>query len=132
MALAAGELAAIRAEAERTILTESAQILRNTSQSSASDSLGGGGVQGDWKPAGDGVACRVAKVYRPKPEDIVAGQVRAMLMYETRFAVGVELLPTDRVRILTGVYPGLYSVSNVAQGQSEAILLYVWLASIEP
>ncbi len=131
MALDQDELAAIRAEAERTILVQSAQVMRNSGQTAASDSLGGGGVQADWQNVGDPVATRL-KVHRPKAEEVVAGQVRSMTLFEARFPVGTDIRVTDRVDVLTGDYPGLYSVESVSSGQAEMVMLYCWLTSVEP
>ena len=118
-------------EAYRMVLSQSAQILRNVDQTAASDNLGGGGSLGDFEPFGLPVMCRL-KVHRPKVEEVVAGQVRSLTLYETRFPVGTDLLASDRVQVLTGDYPGLYSVSSVEEGQSEMVFLYCWLESVEP
>lgn len=128
--LDAAELAEIRTEAERTVLVQSAQILRNTGQSAAGDNLGGGGLLGDWEPFGVVVSCRL-KVHRPKAEEVVAGQVRSLTMFEARFPVGTDLLVTDRVDVLNGDYPGTYSVASVTSGQAEMVLLYCWLTLVE-
>ena len=131
MALDTDELAAIRAEAERTILTDTAQILRNTAQTADSDALGGGGVSADWQPLGYPVPCRIAKIYRPRPELVISGQVRGTLTYETRFPVGTDIVESDRVQVTGGAYDGTYYVAEIGKGQSEMIMLYVQLGHVE-
>ena len=130
MALDELELAAIRAESERTVMVQSAQVLRNTAQTAVSDMLGGGGIQADWLPSGPVIACRL-KVHRPKAEEVVAGQVRSLTMFEARFPVGTDLLVTDRVDVLNGDYPGTYEVASITSGQAEMVLLYCWLTLVE-
>ena len=117
MALDALEMAAIRANAYAEALTDTGQIIRNTSQTAASDALGGGGVQADYQNVGSPIQCRL-KIHRPKAEEVVAGQVRSMTMFETRWPVGTDIREYDRVQITSGDYPGLYDVSSVERGQS--------------
>ena len=130
MSLDALELVAIRAEAERSVLVQTAQVIRNTGQTAVGDALGGGGLVSAWQPSGPVVACRL-KVHRPKAEELVDGQVRSLTMFEARFPVGTDLLVTDRVQVLNGDYPGTFSVASVTSGQAEMILLYCWLTLVE-